>query len=48
MKGKITCPIEPESFHEDIITLRRELVGYGSMKRVGGGGDYWVEVNKGY
>jgi biotin operon repressor len=30
-------------FHEDTATLRRELVGYGFMKREGGGGDYWVE-----
>ena len=30
-------------FHEDTATLRRELVGYGLMKREGGGGDYWVE-----
>ncbi len=28
-------------FHEDTATLRRELVGYGLMKREGGGGDYW-------
>jgi len=30
-------------FHEDTATLRRELVGYGLMKRDGGGGDYWIE-----
>lgn len=30
-------------FHEDTATLRRELVGYGLMKREGGGGDYWIE-----
>lgn len=30
-------------FHADTATLRRELVGYGLMKRAGGGGDYWVE-----
>ena len=30
-------------FHEDTATLRRELVGYGFMKRVAGGGEYWVE-----
>ena len=30
-------------FHEDTATLRRELVGYGFMKREAGGGDYWVE-----
>jgi biotin operon repressor len=29
--------------HEDTATLRRELVGYGLMKREGGGGDYWRE-----
>lgn len=28
-------------FHEDTATLRRELVGYGWLKRQGGGGDYW-------
>jgi len=28
-------------FHEDIATLRRELVGYGLMGREGGGGVYW-------
>ena len=32
-------------FHEDTATLRRELVGYGLMKREAGGGDYWVEKN---
>ena len=30
-------------FHEDTATLRRELVGYGFMKRAGGAGEYWVE-----
>ncbi|MGB8215171.1 MAG: metalloregulator ArsR/SmtB family transcription factor [Anaerolineales bacterium] len=30
-------------FHEDTATLRRELVGYGLMKREAGAGDYWVE-----
>jgi DNA-binding transcriptional ArsR family regulator len=30
-------------FHADTATLRRELVGYGLMKREGGGGNYWVE-----
>ena len=30
-------------YHEDTATLRRELVGYGLMKREGGGGDYWRE-----
>ena len=29
-------------FHEDTATLRRELVGYGLMKRAVGGEDYWV------
>jgi biotin operon repressor len=28
-------------FHEDTASLRRELVGYGLMKREGGGADYW-------
>ena len=28
-------------FHADTASLRRELVGYGLMKREGGGGDYW-------
>ena len=28
-------------FHEDVATLRRELVGYGLMEREGGGGEYW-------
>jgi hypothetical protein len=28
-------------YHEDTATLRRELVGYGLMKREGGGGAYW-------
>jgi hypothetical protein len=31
-------------FHEDTATLRRELVGYGFMKREPGGEDYRVEV----
>ncbi len=30
-------------YHEDTATLRRELVGYGLMKREGGGGEYWRE-----
>lgn len=30
-----------ERFHEDTASLRRELVGYGLMKREGGGGEYW-------
>jgi len=29
-------------FHADTATLRRELVGYGLMKRAGGWGEYWV------
>jgi len=29
-------------YHEDTASLRRELVGYGLMKREGGGGEYWV------
>ena len=28
-------------YYEDTATLRRELVGYGLMKREGGGGEYW-------
>ena len=28
-------------YHEDTATLRRELVGFGLMKREGGGGKYW-------
>ncbi len=28
-------------YHEDTATLRRELMGYGLMKREGGGGEYW-------
>ncbi len=28
-------------FHPDTASLRRELVGYGLMKREGGGGAYW-------
>jgi hypothetical protein len=28
-------------YHEDTATLRRELVGFGLMKREGGGGEYW-------
>ncbi len=31
-------------YHEDTATLRRELVGYGLMKREGGGGEYWRET----
>ena len=30
-------------YHEDTATLRRELVGFGLMKREGGGGEYWRE-----
>jgi predicted transcriptional regulator len=30
-------------YHEDTSSLRRELVGYGLMKREGGGGEYWRE-----
>lgn len=30
-------------YHKDTASLRRELVGYGLMKREGGGGDYWRE-----
>ena len=30
-------------YHEDTASLRRELVGYGLMKREGGGGSYWRE-----
>lgn len=33
-------------YHADTATLRRELVGFGLMKREGGGGEYWrVEEN---
>jgi biotin operon repressor len=28
-------------YHADTATLRRELVGFGLMKREGGGGEYW-------
>ncbi len=31
-------------YHEDTATLRRELVGYGWLKRQGGGGEYWREL----
>ena len=34
-------------FHEDTATLRRELVGYGLMKRETGGGNYRVDEIKG-
>ncbi len=30
-------------YHEDVASLRRELVGSGLMKREGGGGEYWRE-----
>ncbi len=30
-------------YHEDTASLRRELVGFGLMKRKGGGGEYWRE-----
>lgn len=30
-------------YHADTASLRRELVGFGLMKRKGGGGDYWRE-----
>ena len=30
-------------YHEDTALLRRELVGYGLLKREGGGGNYWRE-----
>jgi predicted transcriptional regulator len=30
-------------FHADTATLRRELVGYGLMKRAAGGAEYWLE-----
>jgi predicted transcriptional regulator len=32
-----------KKYHEDTASLRRELVGYGLMKREGGGGNYWRE-----
>ena len=28
-------------YHADTATLRRELVGFGLMRREGGGGEYW-------
>ncbi len=31
------------NYHEDTASLRRELVGFGLMKREGGGGEYWRE-----
>ncbi|MEW6401855.1 MAG: metalloregulator ArsR/SmtB family transcription factor [Chloroflexota bacterium] len=30
-------------YHTDTASLRRELVGFGLMKREGGGGEYWRE-----
>jgi hypothetical protein len=33
-------------FHDDVATLRRELVGYGFMDREDGGGVYWRVENK--
>ncbi len=33
-------------YNEDTATLRRELVGFGLMKREGGGGEYWRVENK--
>ena len=30
-----------KGYHDDTATLRRELVGFGLMKREGGGGEYW-------
>ena len=30
-----------KGYHADTATLRRELVGFGLMKREGGGGEYW-------
>ncbi len=33
-------------FHEDTASLRRELVGFGLMKREGGGGEYWRTPEK--
>jgi biotin operon repressor len=32
-------------YHEDTASLRRELVGFGLMKREGGGGSYWRVVS---
>lgn len=29
-------------YHEDTATLRRELIGYGWLKRAGGGSEYWL------
>lgn len=33
-------------FNEDTATLRRELVGYGWIKREGGGREYWLPENE--
>jgi hypothetical protein len=30
-----------KGYFHDTATLRRELVGFGLMKREGGGGEYW-------
>jgi predicted transcriptional regulator len=32
-----------DGYHADYASLRRELVGFGLMKREGGGGEYWRE-----
>ncbi len=29
-------------YHEDTATLRRELIGYGWLKRASGGSEYWL------
>lgn len=34
-----------KKFHADTATLRRELVGYHLMQRLGGGGEYWRQEN---
>jgi biotin operon repressor len=31
-----------EAFHDDYVTLRRELVNFHFLERAGGGGAYWV------
>jgi hypothetical protein len=33
-------------YHEDTATLRRELVGYGWLKRTAGGAEYWREKDE--
>jgi biotin operon repressor len=35
-----------KGYHEDTATLRRELVGFGLLKREGGGGEYWKEESR--